>query len=61
MRGCLFDCQGEAGVQLSAVHQSCTNLQGGVPVAVGIHYTLPVDRRLVCARISVDQGCIIVR
>ena len=33
---------------------------GGVPVAVGIHYTPPVDHRLVCVRIPVLQGCIIV-
>ena len=60
MRGCLFDCQWEADVQLSAVDQSRTNRQGGVPVAVGIRSTPPVDRRLVCARVLVHQGCIIV-
>ena len=57
MRGCLFDCQGEADVQLSAVDQSRTTPQDGVRVAVGIRYTLRVDRRLVCTRVPVHQGC----
>ena len=58
----LIDREGwmSRGGRLS-LDQSRTIPQGGAPVALGIRYTPPVDRRLVCPLVPVHQGCTTAR